>query len=122
VKLVRDGVQLLRRPLLLDGHLITRLSLCFTEQVTCLAAGLSRHLPGLIGSALSDLAACLAGVLPNARRLGASDIRRRRLCRQPPASRGIRLCILRHTLFPAVGLSSVVVGGRLPALPACNRH
>jgi hypothetical protein len=104
VKFVRDGVQLLRRLLLLGRHLIACLPLRFAKQVACLAPGLGRHLPRLVDSGLGDLAARIPSVLPDARGLGAGDIRHGRLCRQPPASREIRLCVLRHNPFPCLSV------------------
>jgi hypothetical protein len=100
VELIRDGAQLPRRLLLLGRRLIARLPLRLAEQVAGLAASLRRHLPRLAERGLRDLAARVASVLPDARRLGTGDIRRGRLGRPPPAERGIRLCVLRHNPFP----------------------
>jgi hypothetical protein len=82
-------MKLLRGLLLLDGRLVTGLSLGFAEQVTCLLAGLGNDLPSLVGRGLRDLAARLAGVLANACRLVAGDIGGGRLGRRFSGSRGV---------------------------------
>ena len=96
-ELISDGMKLLRGLLLLDGRLVTGLSLGFAEQVTCLLAGLRDDLPSLVGRGLRDLAARLAGMLADACRLVAGDVGRGRLARRFSGSRGVGPRILSHS-------------------------
>jgi hypothetical protein len=82
-------MKLLRCLLLLDGRLVTGLSLGFDQQITRLPAGLRGDLLSLVGRGLRDLATRFAGMLADACRLVAGDIGGGRLGRRFSGSRGV---------------------------------